>query len=378
MALRLPWPAPISYKCGRSTLKTTLVMPEAVDIDERNLAHLLDALRVLPAFQTLKLADLEPTGFTGMAHDHVRLKSRDMVARIPRVSQWGLAATINLAYQTACFRRAYPSGHTPKLHAVLPPSDSLPMGALVVEEIPGRKVRLPDDLDAIATALRAVHELPLPILPERRPLLSPERSLAHMLKTIEFQADFIERAKLPAKAEAQLREELAWARHYVTEHRHPEEPRTLIFTDSHPGNFVIHPSGKAYFVDLEKAMYAIPAIDLAHATLYTSTRFDADIDAVLTPEETTYFYREYLRAMNPRIASALRPWLAPVRRLVWLRTMTWCIKWTVESQGSDGWSRYRLEPRTRRHAEACLKDFFDPQTIARIRAEWLQDEQPSV
>jgi Phosphotransferase enzyme family len=348
-------------------------MPIAPDHREtaiRDLAPLLAALRTLPDLEALGADALEPAGFTGMAHDHIRIKGRGLVLRVPRVSQWGLAAIVNLAYQTACFRRAYPSGNTPTLHAVLPPSADLPMGALLVEEIEGRKPRLPRDLAAIAAAIRAVHGLPLLRIEERRPLLSPANSLAEMLKTIELQAAFLDWAGLHREASAQLREELAWARHFVAEHAPPSELTSLILTDSHPGNFVIHSSGRAYFVDLEKAMYGLPAIDLAHATLYTSTRFDPDIDATLTEEETAAFYRDYLAGIEPERAARLQPWLAPLRRLVWLRTMTWCVKWAVESRGTGGWSRRRLDARTRGHMEACLKDFFDPATIARLRGEW--------
>lgn len=345
-------------------------MPKNPSSPSHGLASLCVALRALPEFRSLDRSTLEPAGFTGMAHDHVRIKGKGLILRVPRVSQWGLPAQVNLAYQTACFRRAEPSGHTPKLKALLPPGPGLPMGALVVEEIPGRKPRLPEDMAAIAAALCAVHGLPLPQREQRRPLLSPNSSLAETLKTIEVQAAFLDRAGLQPDAESQIREELAWARHYVNEHVHPSEPTTLILTDSHPGNFVIHPSGKAYFVDLEKAMYALPAIDLAHATLYTSTRFDPEIDAVLSREETSAFYRAYLSGIDRSMALRLMPWLAPVRRLVWLRTITWCAKWQVESQGSNGWSRSRLDARTRRHMEACLEDFFDPATIERICREW--------
>jgi len=346
------------------------IVPDHRKTTMRDLTPHLEALRTLPELAALGADALEPAGFTGMAHDHIRIKGRGLVLRVPRVSQWGLAAIVNLAYQSACFRRAYASGHTPALHAVLPPSADLPMGALLVEEIEGRKPYLPDDLAAIAAAIGAVHGLALPRVEERRPLLSPANSIVEMLKTIELQATFLDTAGLHKDASAALREELAWARKFADGHAQPTEPTSLIVTDSHPGNFVIHSSGKAYFVDLEKAMYALPAIDLAHATLYTSTRFDPDIDAILTQEETAAFYRNYLAHIEPGRAAQLRPWLAPLRRLVWLRTMTWCVKWAVESRGGGGWSRRRLDLRTRDHMEACLEDFFDPTTIARLRSEW--------
>lgn len=335
-----------------------------------NLVACLEALRALPDFAALDANALEPAGFTGMAHDHIRIKGQGLILRVPRVSQWGLAAVVNLAYQSACFRRAYASGHTPALHSVLPPSTDLPMGALLVEEIEGRKPRLPGDLAAIGAAIGAMHGLTLPRIEDRRPLLSPINSLAATLKTIALQAAFLESAGLNVDTLRALRDELDWARKFVDRYAQPTEPTSLILTDSHPGNFVIHLSGKAFFVDLEKALYGLPAIDLAHATLYTSTRFDPDIDAVLTEGETASFYRDYLAKVEARRAAQLRPWLAPLRRLVWLRTMTWCAKWTVESRGSGGWSRQRLDARTRSHMEACLKDFFDPATVARQRSEW--------
>lgn len=349
-------------------------MIEPLEAQPQLLARLAASLRALPAFGDVAPEALEPTGFTGMAHDHIRIRGRGLVARVPRVSQWAMPAEINLAYQAACFRRSAPSARTPRLEAVLAPSHRLPMGALIVEEIPGRKPRLPSDLPALAEGLRRIHGLPLPTRAERPPLLAPADPVGHVLSTIERQADFIGRAGLPREAAAQLAEELAWARHFAAGAAARPAPVSLIVTDSHPGNFVIAPGGEAFFVDLEKAMYGVPAIDLAHATLYTSTRFDPAVDAALSREETAGFYRAYLADLEPARRDALRPWLAPLRRLVWLRTTTWCVKWRVESAGSDGWSRAHLDPRSRAHIESCVEDFFAPETLARIRAEWIAED----
>ena len=161
------------------------------DRPDRTDAARLAALRALPGLADLEAGSLEPAGFTGMAHEHVRLKGKGLILRIPRVSQWGLPAEVNLAYQASAFRRAAASGHSPLLSALLPPGPALPMGALLVEEIRGRKVRLPDDLPAMALCLSRIHHLPLPAAQARRPLLSPEPALAQMLATIELQSGFI-------------------------------------------------------------------------------------------------------------------------------------------------------------------------------------------
>ena len=102
----------------------------------------------------------EPMPDKGLAHWHFRLPGTGWLARVPKQSQMDLPAEANLAYQSACFVRAAPSGHTPKLLGVLSPSAHLPRGALLVEEIVGRPARLPADLPAIMEALAAIHALP--------------------------------------------------------------------------------------------------------------------------------------------------------------------------------------------------------------------------
>ena len=88
-------------------------------------AGLHAALTRLPAFAALPPDALEPMPRRGVAHDHVRLAGRGLVARVPRWSQLGLDPAANLEQQAAAFRRAAPGGHTPELAAVLPPGPEL-------------------------------------------------------------------------------------------------------------------------------------------------------------------------------------------------------------------------------------------------------------
>ncbi|EWS64222.1 hypothetical protein Y695_02537 [Hydrogenophaga sp. T4] len=89
---------------------------------------------------------LEALPDKGLAHWHVRLKGTGLLARIPKQSQMALVAQDNLLYQSTCFRRAEPSGHVPQLEAVLAPSEHLPRGALLVEEIIGAPASQPEHL----------------------------------------------------------------------------------------------------------------------------------------------------------------------------------------------------------------------------------------
>ena len=179
---------------------------------------------------------------------------------------------------------------------------------------------------------------------------------------IERQAPYFAKADLPPETLAHLNAELEWVRTLPTT---PAPPITLVGTDTHPGNFLIDADGKAWFVDLEKATDGLPAIDLAHATLYTSTTWDPDVAAVLSPAETASFYETWSRAAPPAVVESTRPWFTPARRLTWLRTLSWMARWKVE--GSTAHSA-GVDPRTLTHVQARIEDFFDPDTIAKVRA----------
>jgi len=336
---------------------------------------LYDALTARADCPGVARDDLVPLDVGGIAHDHVRVEGLridglPVLLRAPRLSQWGLEPRDNLAYQQTCFTRAHPSGVTPRLLGVLAVSAALPMGALLVEEIAGQKPRLPNDMAAIARTLARIHTLPVPPREDRAPLQVHENAVAGTLAAIETQAEFIDAAGIAAPARAMIEEEIAWARDFAQDAEdRPQTPR-LVATDAHPGNFLISANGAAVFVDLEKMLYGAPAIDLAHASLYTSTMWDPDIAAALDAEEVAAFLDAYFEAAGPELARDVRPWVLPMRRLTWLRTLTWCIRWRVLSASAEDWSADRLDPATRAHIENTVADYVSPARIEAIRSEW--------
>jgi len=344
-----------------------------------------EALSAQPDCQGLAREDLDLLDVGGIAHDHIRLRGLEIAApdmkaagtkpapvllRVPRLSQWGLAPAENLAYQAACFKRVAPSGVTPRLLGILPVTRTVPMGALLVEEIKGRKPRLPGEMAAIARSLALVHKLAVPPPAECAPLRFHINAVAGTLTAIETQAAFINAAGIAAPARAMIEEEIAWARDFAEEAAsRPQTPR-LVATDAHPGNFLITRGGRAVLVDLEKMFYGAPAIDLAHASLYTSTMWDPEIASALDAEEVAVFLAAYFEAAGPALAEEVRPWVMPMRRLTWLRTLTWCIRWRVLSAGADDWSAEQLDDATRAHIENIIADYVSPERIEAIRAEW--------
>ena len=331
-------------------------------------------------FGVVTAADLEPLKVKGITHDHLRIPGQEgAIVRVPRESQFAVSAEENLRYQAACFARAFPSGHTPRLIAVLTPRPGLPMGAFLIEEIRGRPMRLPDDLPKTAEALASIHRLPVPAAADRPPLVDHRDPMAAMLEYVERQWAYRDAAHIPTESGVVIEEEIAWARGFVARNTTPQPVNLSVF-DSHPGNFLIEESGRAVFIDVEKMLYGAPAADLAQHTLYTATTWDIDCAGVLTTAQMQGFHAAYFRALPAALAEAIEPWIGPMRRLTWLRTLTWGIKWraltTTPAPGErrdEDWSSTPMPPAYRTHISARIADFLAPETIARVRSEWVHD-----
>ncbi len=324
-------------------------------------AALARALAALPDWRGIGADALVPLPDKGLAHRHWRITGRNLLARVPRGADNGAA----LMRQAACFKRLGPCGRAPRLHAVIAPSADLPGGALIVDEIVGHPPRLPSELSLIAETLAAIHALPLPAPADRPPLPSPAEPFAATLRTVEQNLAFLYRAGATPDAIRQIEEELSWARRFTPDAAAGPAPLALVVTDAHPGNFLITAMGHAMFVDLEKGAYGAPAIDIAHATLRPSTRWDPDCGVVLSREEIGRFVRAYFTAVGPAMQQAIRPWLLPMRRLTWLRTTLAFARFRVERTAAP------LAAAAAAHAEAVIADALDPATMAEIRREWM-------
>jgi aminoglycoside phosphotransferase (APT) family kinase protein len=291
-----------------------------------------------------------------------------LILRLPRQTPWLGDPSTQLSVEAAAFRRAEPSGVTPRLTAVIEPSPVLPLGGLLVEDVAGHPPRLPADLAAIASALERLHGLSLPTKAERPPL--PDHAtvgpIAATLAFIERQRPYLAAGRFTPETIAALDQEYAWACRYAAETRAEDQPIALVGTDTHPGNFIVRPDGSAVLVDLERVCYGSPAIDLAHATLRTSTFWDLEVQTELGPGDTQMFYRNYLNAVGPARAEVLASWLLPARRITWLRTMMWAVRLSTLIDEAA----LQLEGQLAAHTRYWLDRFLQPFEIAQISAEW--------
>ena len=354
---------------------------------------LASALSALEGFEGTSAQDLTDMKTSGLAHDHYRIAGSPWILRVPKQSQFGYSAARNLAYQAACFERVSASGHAPAIRATLEPTQAVPMGALLVTYVAGRPPRLPEDLPLLAAAMARVHALPLPPKAQRPPLEDHADPVAGIWREIREQAEHLPQARLTPEAAAEIESELAWAGAFAqqVEREQRRQPVTLVLTDTHPGNFLITPdqggSAKAVIVDLEKALYGSPGVDLAHASVYSSTTWDVATQAELSLEQVAGFYRHYLEIARSSggagFAEGLRPWLVPMRRLLFLRAVTWCALWRVSheaeatrdkasAESTRDWSAENTQAALIAHVKDRTDLYLSAPVLKRMRAEWLE------
>ncbi|MEE2997879.1 MAG: aminoglycoside phosphotransferase family protein [Pseudomonadota bacterium] len=339
-------------------------------------ADLSALYRVLAASafsEGLEPDDLIPMRLKGLVHAHVRIRGTSRILRIPRFGAFGMSPLKNLEYQAACFTRAHPSGHVPALHGTISPQVGIPWGALIISEIEGVIPPVPGGLGAMARALAAIHSLPVPAECNRPPLQSYADPVAATLTVIKAQSGYLDAAEIAPAARQQIDEELRRANDFVTQSVSHDMPITLVGTDTHPGNFMMQSDGHVVFVDLEKMLYGAPAIDLAHATVYTSTMWDPDVAVALNDSDVNSFYNAYFSAMPTELGDRVRPWCGPLRRITWLRTTTWCAKLRVEIEDGAAWLAGQHDPTYIAAVRQRIDDYFEPETIADILVAFDED-----
>ena len=334
-----------------------------------------------PKFGRVPVRHLELLGARGDDHDHVRIRGTGLLLRVPKRCQMGTDPFANLAYQAACFDRAGASGHVPRIHGALSPAKDLPLGALIVQDIHGRAAALPQDLPAIAAALASIHGLPVPPTNRRRPLLDQVSPLSAAQPATATWAAAVARAGLPTQAADAVAAELEAAQSDLRTAPPPEV--TLIGFDTQPGNFVIEPHGAAVLVDLDKARYGAPGIDLARATLPCCARWDAPADLDVGADDVATAYAHWLAAVPPRLADRSRPTLMALRRLVWLWSVACCARWRATGAGrrvpadaetDADWPLETIGDASDASLAERVDRVLSADAIDRVRGDWRSDQ----
>lgn len=99
--------------------------------------------------------------------------------------------------------------------------------------------------------------------------------------------------------------------------------------------------------------------------------------AVLPPEEVAEACRHWLGCMPGPERAAFSPWILPMRRAMWLWSMTWCAKWRVlsgreakTSQDGEDWAAGKSEADLIAHVRGRVDHYLDPRTAERLDSEF--------
>lgn len=283
--------------------------------------------------------------------------------RVPRMSHLGLSPRANLIYAAQAFRRMAPSGVVPALHRVLRVSPDLPWGALLIDAVSGAPPRLPQDLPAVGRALAAIHRLPVPA--RRRPFVDPQDPLSYLLSIAKDQLTPV-RDRLEPQARRLLVEEMSWAGNLIA--GVPARPTpSLTVADTHPGNFRIVEGGRAMLLDVERPVYDSAAVDLAHASLPTSLEWDPAVRGAAARGDIVAFHNAWRDEVPASLADAVRPWVLPYRRLIWLRTTSWACAWAACNDLS---AALASPDAATSDLARRLARFVDPAMMEEARAGW--------
>src|SRR5690606_34542820 len=98
-----------------------------------------------------------------------------------------------------------------------------------------------------------------------------------------------------------------------------------------------------------------------------------EVDLILSRQAVIAFHRRYLSLIGDERAQRLRPFLLPLRRMTWLRTMAFTARWSVQTDPSyagtepDRWSDPGLSEEMRGHSRTTIAPLKQPQPIERMR-----------
>ncbi len=299
-----------------------------------------------------------PLSSSGLSHDHIRLGESGWLLRIPRGNQLGMAPEAYLALQTDCFTIAAQSGHAPNIAGILPPQGALPDGALVVEEIRGRKSSGPQDAAFIARAMAAIHA----IRPEHSSglqIADHPLSSQHFLISDVF-AQSVDAPTLHPKTAALLHTEKQRVLDGIESLRNSDLPFSLIGGDSHPANFMITPDSKAYLVDVEFSMFDVPFIDLADSSLPITQRLDPDI-TTWPPRVREGFYKEWRSHADADLVACSDRLRTVAEDAVRLRTLLWLADWSTKEQADISKD---VTPRARDNWDRMASTYLEPSLLS--------------
>ena len=210
----------------------------------------------------------------------------------------------------------------------------------------------------------------MPPGPARPPIASPANPLADVIERARTALDaYLPTAPVSAASKAVIADRMKAAEALLATNANLQ-PTALCVSDTHPGNFLIRQDGRAVFVDLEKPVYGCPALDLAHTVIDVAAGWDPDAGMNPSRDDRAAFVNAWLAAAPPQLAEATAPLITPFRQAVWLRTISFFMRWRAESALQGPWSAERLGPRAAAHFKAHVENSLNDEAIIAAADAW--------
>jgi hypothetical protein len=312
----------------------------------------------IAAGQAVKLRALKSAGLT---HDHYIIGDTGQLLRIPRRNQLDMTPADYLAHQKSCYDAAAPSGATPGMADLLPPSKDLPQGAMIVDYIESRRPETSEDKQAMARCMAALNVLPVPENSSVRRAPYPFQTQWFVME--ELFGRYITGDKIAPAAQKLLLAEKDALRAEMDKLAKRAEtlPQALIGADSHAGNFIIDDAGKAWFVDLEFLIADVPQIDAADAASPLTSQLDPANKAVFSAAEKKEFYKTWSAQSGYDRLPENEALLALSERMVNMRTLAWLCYWV-----QDGATEQKVSPETRANWNRMAADYLKPAALEKL------------
>lgn len=281
--------------------------------------------------QKLSLEDFKPLASSGLTHEHILIGQTGWLLRIPRNNQLGMSSVDYLNHQKKIYTLAKQSGVTPDCLDFVPPSESLPQGALVVQYIEGRCIQSENDLPAVAKCLSDMASINVEQQSYLTAVQYPFSSQWFVIN--EIFGEFFDSPQIDPAVRIILKQEKEAVWQEIEKLKGQMMPVGLIGGDSHLGNYRIDPKGKAWFVDLEFICFDVPGIDAADAASSLTLRLDPDNAFQITSQARTNFYKTWADGLKDSIEN--KDLLSLCERVINLRTLAWMCYWVDQGKNSN-------------------------------------------
>lgn len=289
---------------------------------------------------------LETVPSTGLTHDHIHISGTGKLLRIPVAeNQLGLSAEAYLQQQQACYAAAHPSGHTPKCFGYLPPSEVLPYGALIIEQIMNiRPVILPQDWPAIALAMAAMHQIKPEDCDASKMEIAEYPFASQGLMPGGYLAEYLAHESLSDEVRKILQAALRPIQNEIEELKAQTLPVRLIGGDAHPANFGIDcVTGKAWFLDLEWVSFGLPLIDLGDGSLVITQAMEPNLKICYDRTGQQAFKNAWHVAADEELQKLSPELHALSDRIRGLASIAWLISWQCGNPDPERASTFNFQ-----------------------------------